>query len=232
MINLAHFAIANLHNEISILDGARAALMALEAKGLYGHSVHAAHVAIGIASILTNCNGKSVPLPPMQDIFHAGLLHDTGKLYISENILNKDSGLSEREIEIIKNHPDWGYKFMLRLSSMQHLAVFVLQHHELPNGKGYPDQLETEQILPLSRVLNISDRFSAMIMNRPYRAAIPPKRAVELLGEDVELFFGSHTAAIKEYLLALTAKKVQTYEQRFSVLHFDNDFSADRRLVC
>ena len=180
-------------------------LTALEAKdrSLLEHSLHTAHIAQMIASILM-ADGFADVLPSCEDIMIIGMVHDIGKLNIPDTILQKKSSLTKRESENVKYHPAWGAKFLLKIPSLKHFAVYVHQHHEMPDGSGYPLRLTMEHIHPAARLINICDRFSAMTIDRPYRKAIGPEYAMTILEKDVELFFGTkNKRSITQCLLSM-----------------------------
>ncbi len=100
----------------------------------------------------------------------AGIVHDVGKIGISEEILNKPSRLTEAEYEIIKRHPSKGADILQELEEFTTLAQIVRHHHERYDGKGYPSGLQGESIPWISRMLTICDAYDAMISVRCYCA--------------------------------------------------------------
>lgn len=98
----------------------------------------------------------------------AGIVHDVGKIGISEEILNKPSRLTEVEYEIIKRHPSKGADILQELEEFTTLAQIVRHHHERYDGKGYPSGLQGESIPWISRMLTICDAYDAMISVRCY----------------------------------------------------------------
>jgi len=166
-------------------------LGAMEAKdrSLLEHSIYTARIAQSVANILIS-DGFRQTLPTIDEIITTGLLHDIGKLKVPDSIFHKASGLTNRETENIRFHPLWGEQFLSRIPSLKHLSIYIYQHHELPDGGGYPLGLKTKDIHPASRVINISDRFSALTTDRHYRKAIDHRSALLFLEENIEVFFG------------------------------------------
>jgi HD-GYP domain-containing protein (c-di-GMP phosphodiesterase class II) len=109
-----------------------------------------------------------------QELMHfrrGALLHDVGKLGISENILNKPGPLNETEWKIMQTHPQLANEL---LSSINYLAPALdipHYHHERWDGSGYPDGLREEQIPFPARLFAVVDVFDALTSNRPYRSA-------------------------------------------------------------
>lgn len=139
----------------------------LELYDLYtkGHSENVAKLQKKIATKINDDESF------INSIYWAGLVHDIGKLLVPNNILNKIGRLEIKEFEMIKEHPIWGYE-VLRQSgseSIRSMQKIVLHHHERWDGKGYPDQLQEEQIPLGSRIIQIQDSFDAMSSDRSYR---------------------------------------------------------------
>jgi hypothetical protein len=118
-----------------------------------------------------------------EDIEQAALLHDVGKMGISDAVLGKPGPLDAGEWEEIKEHPKVGERIVASIESLAHLAPIVRAEHEWWNGQGYPDGLSGEEIPLASRIVLACDAFHAMTSDRPYRKAMRPEEAVEELEE-------------------------------------------------
>jgi putative two-component system response regulator len=114
----------------------------------------------------------SVPRTELVDIARGSLLHDIGKIGISDNILLKPAKLTEEEWVEIRKHPDIGYSIINNIDFLKGAAEMVLQHHERFDGTGYPRRLKGEQILLPARIFALVDTFDAMTSDRPYRKAL------------------------------------------------------------
>jgi len=190
-------------------------IAALEAKDrcLFEHSLHTAFIAQEIARILLT-EGLKHSLPEREEIMHAAIVHDIGKLNIPDMILQKSGSLTERELETIKFHPLWGAQFLMKIPSMGQFSVYTHQHHETPDGCGYPCRLKVDDIHPVARLINICDRFSAMTMDRPYRKAIDSDYAVSMIEKDIELFFGGkNKKSITQSLLSIHKSEHVFYDE-------------------
>jgi diguanylate cyclase (GGDEF)-like protein len=128
-----------------------------------GHASKVSDYAMAIATEL------KLPTDIMEPLRQAGFLHDIGKIGISEEILQKPAKLTPEEYEIMKTHAPLGGEFLETCGALRHLAPFVRHHHEWWNGKGYPDNLEGEEIPLESRILSVCDAAEAMASDRPYR---------------------------------------------------------------
>ena len=146
----------------------------VDAKDHYtnGHSFRVAAYARGLAMHLGLSDDEC------EKIYFAGLIHDVGKIGISENILTKPGKLSDEEFEIIKSHSSLGSSI---LKGIKHYKVFqevARSHHERYDGKGYPDKLEGEKIPYAARIVAVCDSFDAMTSDRSYRKALPDEQSL------------------------------------------------------
>lgn len=111
----------------------------------------------------------------------AGLLHDIGKISISDEILLKPGKLTPEEYEIIKTHAESGYQILRIADHYSDFAEYALSHHERYDGNGYPSRLKGENIPLFSRIISVADAFEAMTSKRPYREAYTKEYAVSEL---------------------------------------------------
>jgi putative nucleotidyltransferase with HDIG domain len=142
--------------------------MILEAKHPYtkGHTNRVVELCIGLGRELGISSGE------LQDLREGAMLHDIGKLAISDTILNKPGPLSEQEMEIIRQHPVIGDNIIRPIRFLQHCRPVVRHHHERWDGHGYPDGLKGEDIHLFARICTIADTVDAMASARSYRAAL------------------------------------------------------------
>ena len=110
-----------------------------------------------------------------------GFLHDLGKVGIPDAVLNKPGPLDDHEYALIKTHPRIGARLLRGhpLAALAHEAV--LMHHEMPDGRGYPDGLSGEGIPLIARIVGICDAFDAMTSTRPYRKGMPVEKALSIV---------------------------------------------------
>jgi putative nucleotidyltransferase with HDIG domain len=113
----------------------------------------------------------------------AALLHDVGKLAIPDRLLHKSGPLTPGEYERVKQHTAIGADMLSAVPFPGPLALFVRHHHENWDGTGYPDGLQRGAIPLGSRVLAIADCYDTLTSNRPYRRAVSPDRAIEMIYE-------------------------------------------------
>ena len=112
------------------------------------------------------------------------MLHDIGKIGISECILNKPGRLTPQEFEEIKRHPELGVRIISDVPFLKSLVPLVLHHHEFYAGGGYPTGIAGEDIPYGARILSVSDAYEAMTSDRPYRKSLPQEVAFSILEKE------------------------------------------------
>jgi len=125
-----------------------------------------------------------LPEGDMKLIEQASMLHDLGKIGISEKILLKKGPLTRREFKKIKNHPKIGVDIIRPIQSFHGLVPLILYHHERWDGKGYPFGLKGNEIPLGARIIAIADVYEALISDRPYRKALSKKEALQIIKEN------------------------------------------------
>ena len=120
-----------------------------------------------------------IPSGEFSVLQRGSLLHDIGKIGISDTILLKPAKLTEEEWMEIRKHPDIGYQILRGISFLEGAAEMVRQHHERFDGTGYPRGLAGDEILLGARIFAVVDTFDAMTSDRPYRKALNYQTARE-----------------------------------------------------
>lgn len=145
----------------------------------YRHSVGVMQVACAIADEL------GLPTAACDDIRRAALLHDVGKLTVSNAILDKPNDLTETEWASVRQHPLFSGEILRRVPTFEGVARLAEQHHERLNGTGYPLGLRGVDLCMESRVIAIADCYSAMAEDRPYRAGMSREQIFARLATEV-----------------------------------------------
>ncbi len=141
---------------------------AIDGKDPYtrGHSERVSRFSIAIAQRL------GLPDDEVEKIRISALLHDVGKIGIDDSILKKPAALTDDEYEIMKKHPQKGYKIMSQIPAMKEFLPGMYMHHEMVNGEGYPQGLKGDEIPLMGRIVAVADTFDAMTTERPYQKAM------------------------------------------------------------
>jgi putative nucleotidyltransferase with HDIG domain len=157
-------------------DGTLEALVsALDARDreTKGHSLRVARYMMEIAYHL----GVEPNTEEWVDLQRGGLLHDIGKIGVSDTILHKPGPLTEEEWVDMRRHPQIGHDMIREIGFLSGAAVIVLAHHERYDGKGYPRGLAADEIPLGARIFVLADTFDAMTSHRPYRPALSNEAA-------------------------------------------------------
>jgi len=170
---------SRLHGDLrsAYLSTIRVLANAIELKDpdLHGHSDAVSEYVLAVADRLEFDPKRR------EDLIFASLLHDVGKLGISERILLKPAALTDEERSVINLHPRLGYQLVRQVPALESIAPAVLHHHERFDGDGYPAQLRGDAIPLEARIIAVADSFSAITSERPYSAARTAEEAcVEL----------------------------------------------------
>jgi diguanylate cyclase (GGDEF)-like protein len=130
------------------------------------------------------------------------ILHDIGKISISDSIILKPGRLTSDEWEIIKKHPEVGYRLAKSSRDLGQIAKGILYHHERWDGNGYPEGLKGKKIPVISRIVSIADAFDAMTNDRPYRKAMTKYEAIEEIKKESGSQFDPYLAKLFMEVLA------------------------------
>ncbi len=147
------------------LSTVEALVQALEAKDTYtsGHSERVGKLAVAIAEGLEMSDDK------IQSLKYAAVLHDVGKIGVSEIILNKEGKLLDSEWEVIRSHPVMGQTIIKSIKFLFDIGLVVRHHHERIDGNGYPDGIKGIEIPLESRIIAVADTYDAITSDRSYR---------------------------------------------------------------
>ncbi len=132
----------------------------------YAHSFRVRTYSVHLATLL------SYPSHLLPRLAYAGLLHDIGKIAVSDEVLLKPGRLTSEEFDRLRIHPVVGEKIVRRMGFLQEEAKLIRHHHERWDGTGYPDGLHGEEIPLGSRLFAVADTLDAMTSNRCYRASL------------------------------------------------------------
>jgi len=124
-----------------------------------------------------------------QVLRYASILHDIGKIGVSDYILSKPGNLTKEERKEIQEHSQIGADIVARIDSFKEASKLVYHHHEKYNGRGYPEGLKGENIPLGARIIAVADAYDAMTSRRPYRKAYSKRKAIAELKKNMETQF-------------------------------------------
>lgn len=161
-------------NRELFLGTVKALAAAIDGKDPYtrGHSERVSRVSLAIAQRL------GLPDEECEKIRISAVLHDVGKIGIDDKILKKPSALTDEEFEIMKQHPQKGFKIMSQIPAIKEFLPGMYMHHEMVNGEGYPQGLKGDEIPLMAKIVAVADTFDAMTTDRPYQQAMNFEAAV------------------------------------------------------
>lgn len=174
----------------------KALTSSIDAKDQYtrGHSERVAFIARWITDRIAEVT--PIDEDEVHRIYLAGLLHDIGKIGISEAVLRKRGKLDDDEMARIKAHPQIGASILSEIKQMRDIVPGVLTHHERMDGKGYPKGLTGDRIPLIGKIISLADSFDAMTSRRVYREALSIKRAMAEIEKGIGTQFDPEIARI------------------------------------
>ncbi len=162
-------------NRLDTIAEAFAQVVDAKSPYTYGHSNRVAAYALAIARQMGIAEDRQ------RGLYRAALLHDIGKLGVSNAVLDKPGKLDEQEWEQVKAHAFYSEQILSRLTVFAELAKVAAAHHERLDGKGYPHGLTAAQIAQETRIITVADIFDAITAERPYRGPIPVPEAISIM---------------------------------------------------
>ena len=142
----------------------------------YSHSVNVAVISLTIGIALKFTKKK------LEALCIGALIHDIGKSLLPKRMMDKETKFTEKELDLLKHHPRLGYKYLSSTYNINSLSkLIVLQHHERPDGLGYPDGLKDKDIIDLSKIVAIADAYDNLSTDIPGKRAMFPSDVLEYL---------------------------------------------------
>jgi HD-GYP domain-containing protein (c-di-GMP phosphodiesterase class II) len=163
--HIAKLAQSAKDNRELFVGTVKALAAAIDGKDHYtrGHSERVSRISIAIGQRLKMSDED------LEKLRISALLHDVGKIAIDDKILKKPAALTNEEFEIMKTHPQKGFKIMSQIPAMKDFLPGMVMHHEMVDGNGYPHGLKGEDIPLQAKIVSVADTFDAMTTNRPYQ---------------------------------------------------------------
>lgn len=197
---------ANLYQELkeTFYGTAEALAETIEIRDPYtgGHTKRVMNYCLAIGRVL------GLSKKEMENLRLAAILHDVGKIGVSDSILLKEARLDPGELKKMNMHSTYGAEILGHVKQLRDIIPGVRGHHERVDGKGYPDNLKEGEIPVLAKIISVADTFDAMTTDRPYRKALSAETALE------ELKRNTGTQFDKEVVIAF----IRAYEEKEFIL--------------
>jgi len=190
-------------NHELFLGTVKALAAAIDGKDPYtrGHSERVSRFAVATAQALGLSDVE------IEKIRISALLHDVGKIGIDDRVLKKPSALTDEEFEIMKTHPQKGFKIMSQIPAMHDFLPGMYMHHEMINGQGYPQGLKGDELPMQARIVSVADTFDAMTTERPYQRAMDLEAALTRLKSFIGTRYDARVVAA--FIAACEAGKIR-----------------------
>ena len=142
-----------------------------------GHSRRVAELTVRLAQLM------ELPEERLIHIYRGALLHDIGKMAISDQVLLKAGKLTDEEFEMVRRHPQYAFDLLSPVEYLRPALNIPYCHHERFDGSGYPRGLKGEEIPLEARIFAVADVFDALTSNRPYRKRWTREKALAFIQE-------------------------------------------------
>ncbi|MCE5299545.1 MAG: HD domain-containing protein [Spirochaetia bacterium] len=191
-------------DQVSIIKALSATV---DAKDHYtlGHSQKVSDYSVRMAEAL------GLAERDVETIKYAALLHDIGKIAMSDEIIKKPTRLSPEEYEQVRKHPVIGAKIIKEIESLAPMVPIIYHHHERYDGKGYPDGLKGEDIPIGARIVHVADAYDTMVSARAYRDMLPAELAISELRKNAGTQFDPK---VVEVFIAYVRKNTVAYDEQ------------------
>jgi response regulator RpfG family c-di-GMP phosphodiesterase len=209
MLNKASLQIENdaLYDTIynNLVNTLRSLVTTIEAKDPYTqrHSDRVTRISILVAGEV-GCGREELDI-----LQFAGMLHDIGKIGISDAILQKKGRLTGEEYDVIKQHPVIGERILEPLGMLPHERAIIRHHHERWDGGGYPDGLAGQDIPFLARIVSLADAYDAMTSDRVYRTGLSHEVAMEEIQRNSDKQFDGRLVEAFERLCVARRSEIE-----------------------
>ncbi len=156
------------------------------------HNYHTFVHSLQVASLtlLMHSEAYTLSRDEMLDVGTGAILHDFGKIFVPQEILNKSGKLTEAEIEVLKRHPEEGYAFLQSKGALSPVSLTIVRlHHERCNGSGYPLGLTSREIPRSAQITGIADVYCTLTTDNRGNRTMPPHIAVQLMRNQMKELF-------------------------------------------
>jgi HD-GYP domain-containing protein (c-di-GMP phosphodiesterase class II) len=191
-----------IENLLLFLSDNPDAISSLETVMTHNYYTFVHSLQVASLTLMMHSEAYTLSHDEMLDVGTGAILHDFGKIFVPQEILNKSGKLSEAEIEILKRHPEEGYVFLQNKGVLSPVALTIIRlHHERCNGSGYPLGLESREIPRSAQVTGVADVFCTLTTDNNGNKTMPPHIAVQLMRNQMKELFLPHLLDTLEKLV-------------------------------
>lgn len=188
-----------VENLMTYLSSDKDALMSLETVMNRNYYTFVHSLQVTALSLLVHAEAYMLAHDEMVDVGIGTLLHDFGKIFIPQELLNKTGKLTDEEIAIIKRHPQEGYDYLKENTSLNDICLAIVRdHHERINGNGYPRGIKREDISRSAQVGGLCDVYCTLTIDRTGRTALPPFLTMQFMRNEMKDAFDKRLLDVLE----------------------------------
>ncbi|MEI7818152.1 MAG: HD domain-containing phosphohydrolase, partial [Desulfuromonadales bacterium] len=181
-----------IENLMLFLSNNTDAINSLETVRSHNYHTFVHSLQVASLSLMMHSESYSLPRDEMLDVGTGAILHDFGKIFVPQEILNKSGKLTESEIEILKRHPEEGYIYLLNEAVLSPVALTIVRlHHERCNGSGYPLGLVSRDIPRSAQITGVADVYCTLTTDNKGNRAMLPHIAVQLMRDQMKDLFSA-----------------------------------------
>lgn len=193
-----------IDNLLLYLSGDKEAFSSLETVMTHNFYTFVHSLQVTALSILLHSEAYLLSHDEMVDVGIGTILHDFGKIFVSQEILNKTGKLSASELAQFKRHPEEGYKYLKEKTRLSEISLSIVRdHHERNNGNGYPRGLKGEAISRSAQVAAICDLYCTLAIDKTGRKALPPHISLQIMKQEMKGAFNERLLDVLEGLVCV-----------------------------
>ncbi|WP_243374718.1 HD domain-containing phosphohydrolase [Geotalea sp. SG265] len=193
-----------MENLLLYLSSDREALHSLETVMSYNYHTFIHSLQVTALSILLHAKLYLIARDELEDVGIGTLLHDFGKIFVPQEILNKSVKLTEAELAQFRKHPEEGYRYLKEKTRFSEISLDIVRyHHERNNGTGYPHGLRGAQIPRSAQVCSLCDLYCTLTMDRTGRKALPPNISLNIIRQEMRDSFNNRLVDALESLVCV-----------------------------
>jgi HD-GYP domain-containing protein (c-di-GMP phosphodiesterase class II) len=176
-----------IENLLLYLSNDKAALSSLETVMTHNYFTFVHSLQVTALSLLLNSEAYMLPRDELVDVGIGSLLHDFGKIFVPQDLLNKTGKLTDSEVAQLKRHPEEGYKYLKEKANLGDIPLAIVRyHHERNNGNGYPLGLKGDAIPRSAQVAAVCDVYCLLTIDRTGKKSLPSHIALQIMKQEMK----------------------------------------------